>query len=197
MVKKKIISEKEKMLGGQMYTPLDRELTAERNKSATLLHEFNVKEYLFTQRSRQILSELIPNSPADLVILAPFHCDYGYNIHCGRRVFFNVNCVVLDVVKITIGNNVLIGPGVHLYGATHPVDHVLRRTRMYGREITIGDDCWSGGGAIICPGVNIGKGCVIAAGSIVTSDVPEFCMVAGNPAKVKKDLGAAVPGTEI
>jgi len=197
MVKMKTLSEKEKMLSGQLYTPLDRELTAERNKAAALLHELNVKEYLFTARSRQILAELIPGAPDDLVILAPFHCDYGYNIHCGRRVFFNVNCVVLDVVKITIGNNVLFGPGVQVYGATHPVDHVLRRTRMMGREITIGNDCWIGGGAIICPGVNIGKGCVVAAGSVVTRDVPEYSMVAGNPATVKKKLCGSLPGTEI
>jgi maltose O-acetyltransferase len=186
MVKNSAISEKDKMLRGDLYSPLDAELTAERNRAAKLLHEFNVKEYTFNDRAREILSTLIPDAPSDLVILAPFHCDYGYNIHCGNRVFFNVGCVVLDVVKITIGNNVLFGPSVQIYGATHPSDHVVRRKRMFGREITIGDDCWIGGGAIICPGVKIGNRCIIGAGSVVTKDVPDDSLAAGNPARVKK-----------
>lgn len=178
------------MLAGELYSPLDKELVAERNQASKLLHELNVKEYLFTEKASGILKKLLPNAPADIVVVAPFHCDYGYNIHCGNRVFFNVNCVVLDVTKITIGNNVLFGPAVQIYSATHPNDYMTRRKRMLGKEITIGNDCWIGGGAIICPGVNIGDGCIIGAGAVVTRDVPAFSLAVGNPAKVIKDLRA-------
>lgn len=174
------------MLHGELYSAADKTLTEERLKAKSLLHVLNVKEYVLTERAKEALKELMPNAHPSLFIEPPFHCDYGYNIYCGENVFFNVNCVALDVTKITIGSNVFFGPGVHLYTATHPSDHSKRRTLESGKPITIGDDCWIGGGALILPGITIGNRCIVGAGSVVTKDVPDDSMVAGNPAKLMK-----------
>ncbi|OGX89673.1 sugar O-acetyltransferase [Hymenobacter coccineus] len=184
-----MLSEKEKMLAGELYLASDPVLVQERARAKRLLHRLNVTEYLLTDVAREVLAELVPHAGPNFYIEPPFHCDYGSNIYCGSDVFFNVNCVVLDVMKVTIGSNVLFGPGVQLYGATHPLDAVTRRTVESGRPITIGDDCWFGGGAIVCPGVRIGMGCVIGAGSVVTRDVPAYSLAVGNPARVIKSLG--------
>jgi len=181
-------TEKEKMLSGELYLAGDSELLKERRNAKRLLRKLNVTEFLVTKPAKKILAELIPNASKNLYIEPPFHCDYGYNIHCGDNVYFNVNCVVLDTMKINIGANVLIGPGVHIYAASHPLDATTRRTLENSKPVTIGDDCWIGGGAIICPGVSIGKGCVIGAGSVVTKDIPDFSMAAGNPARIKRKL---------
>ena len=181
-------TEKQKMLAGELYVASDPVLVQERTRAKQLLHRLNVTEYLLTDAARQILTELLPHAGQNLYIEPPFHCDYGSNIRCGDNVYFNVQCVVLDVATITIGSNVLFGPGVQLYAATHPLDAVERRTLELGRPITIGDDCWIGGGAVICPGVTIGAGCVIGAGAVVTKDVPAYSLAAGNPAKVIKSL---------
>src|SRR5688572_7407881 len=110
-------SEKEKMLGGEFYSPIDKELVSERLSAKKLLKKLNVDEYIFSKKAALILRDLLPNTQADIHIEPPFYCDYGYNIHSGKRVFFNANCVVLDVAKVTIGSYVLFGPGVHLYTA--------------------------------------------------------------------------------
>lgn len=183
-------SEKEKMLAGELYLASDPVLVEERTRAKRLLHRLNVTEYLFTDAAQEILAVLIPHAGKNFYIEPPFHCDYGSNIHCGDNVYFNVNCVVLDVARIAIGSRVMFGPGVQLYAATHPFDAVVRRTLELGWPITIGDDCWIGGGSIICPGVNIGAGCVIGAGSVVTKDVPDYSLAVGNPARVIKRLDA-------
>src|SRR5207302_10171243 len=104
----------------------------------------------------------------------PFQCDYGGNITLGDRVYFNFNCVVLDPAPVAIGSDVLFGPGVQIYTATHPMDHRARRTGLEAaRPIAIGPDVWVGGGAILCPGVRVGARSVIGAGSVVTRDVPD------------------------
>lgn len=182
------MSEKERMLAGELYSPHEKELAEDRKRAKALLHRLNVTEYSVNERSALILKELIPNSPPDLYIEFPFFCDYGYNIHCGNRVYFNVNCVVLDAARVTIGNHVLIGPGVHIYSATHPTDAGIRRKRALAKPVSIGSDCWIGGGAIICPGVSIGNGCIIGAGAVVTKNIPDNSMAAGNPARVIKSL---------
>lgn len=183
-----MLSEKEKMLSGELYAAFDPELLQERTRAKQLLHRLNVTEYLLTDNARQILAELLPHAGQNLWVEPPFHCDYGSNIYCGNNMYFNVNCVVLDGAKITIGSNVLFGPGVQLYAATHPLDAVVRRTLELARPITIGDDCWVGGGAIICPGVSIGAGCVVGAGAVVTKDIPAYSLAVGNPARVVKSL---------
>lgn len=118
----------------------------------------------------------------------PFFCDYGSNIHLGERVFFNFNCVVLDVCQVTIGNFTLFGPGVQIYTATHPMNAELRRKQEFAKQIEIGSDVWVGGGAFICPGVKIGSKTVIGAGSVVTRDIPDSVFAAGNPCRVIRPI---------
>jgi maltose O-acetyltransferase len=181
-------TEKQKMLDGEAYLANDPELVKGRTDAKKLLHRLNVTEYLFNGSAKEIVKELIPNAGEGLYIEPPFHADYGYNIHCGTNVYFNVNCVVLDVCKVTIGSNVFFAPAVQVYTATHPLDAVERRSTEFGKPITIGDDCWIGGGTIICPGVTIGSRCVIGSGSVVTKDIPDDSLAVGNPAKVIRKL---------
>jgi maltose O-acetyltransferase len=181
-------SEKQKMLDGEPYLANDPELVRGRTDAKKLLHRLNVTEYLFNDAAKEIVKELIPNAGEGLYIEPPFHCDYGYNIHAGTNVYFNVNCVVLDVCKVTIGSNVFFAPAVQIYTATHPLDAIERRSTEFGKPVTIGDDCWIGGGTIICPGVTIGNRCVIGAGSVVTKDIPDDSLAVGNPAKVIRNL---------
>ena len=181
-------SEEEKMLAGELYAAFDPALLAARTRAKQLLHRLNVTEYLLSDAARQILAELLPHTGENLWVEPPFHCDYGSNIYCGDNVYFNVNCVVLDAARISIGSNVLFGPGVQLYAATHPLDAAVRRTLELTKPITIGNDCWLGGGAIVCPGVSIGDGCVIGAGAVVTKNIPAYSLAVGNPARVVKHL---------
>jgi maltose O-acetyltransferase len=182
------MTEKEKMLSGETYFANDKELSAERLRAKKLLHRLNITEYAHNSNCRNILRELLPNTHKHLYIEPPFHCDYGYNIHSGENVYFNVNCVVLDTMKITIGNNVFFGPNVHIYAATHPLDAIERRKTEFSKPVTIGNDCWIGGNSVICPGVTIGNGVTIGAGSVVTKDIPDNVLAAGNPAKVIRQL---------
>jgi len=181
-------SEEEKMLAGELYAAFDPVLLAARTRAKRLLHRLNVTEYLLTDAARAVLAELLPHAGENLYIEPPFHCDYGSNIHCGHNVYFNVNCVVLDAARVTIGSNVLFGPGVQLYAATHPLAAEVRRTLELAQPISIGDDCWLGGGVIVCPGVTIGLGCVIGAGSVVTKNIPPYSLAVGNPARVVRSL---------
>lgn len=181
-------SEKEKMIAGEYYLAGDTTLVKDRRRAKLLLHRLNVTEYRMTKKAKEILAELIPNAGANLYIEPPFHCDYGYNMVCGENVYFNVNCVVLDCAPVTIGSNVFIAPNVQIYTASHPLDAELRKTLENALAVTIGDDCWIGGNAIILPGVTIGNGCVIGAGSVVTKNIPDNTMAAGNPAKVIRKL---------
>ena len=181
-------TEKEKMISGEQYLAGDPILVKERRKAKNLLHRLNVIEYRITKKAREIIQELIPNAGTNLYIEPPFFCDYGYNIICGDNVYFNVNCVVLDGAKVTIGDNVFFAPNVQIYTANHPLETELRKTLENALPISIGDDCWIGGNAVICPGVTIGKGCVIGAGSVVTKDIPDSSLAVGNPAKVIRKL---------
>jgi maltose O-acetyltransferase len=119
----------------------------------------------------------------------PFFCDYGSNIHLGKKVFFNFNCVVLDVCEVRIGDRTMFGPAVQVYAATHPLDAAERSSgRELGKPVVIGADVWVGGGAVICPGVTIGDRAVIGAGAVVTRDVPAGVFAAGNPCRVIKTI---------
>ena len=182
-------SEKEKMLAGELYDPLDKELSADRMRTRLLVKQLNDTREDESARRLDILQELIPRAGANLWLQPPFYCDYGYNIILGEKVFFNFNCVVLDVTYVTIGSRTLFGPNVQIYTATHPMDHKERASGVeYAKPIRIGEDVWVGGSAIICPGVTIGDRCVIGAGSVVTKDLPADVFAAGNPCKVLRTL---------
>lgn len=129
----------------------------------------------------------------------PFRCDYGYNISLGPNSFVNFGCTILDTCKVTIGARTLVGPNVSFYAATHPLEAEVRRGTEgpeAGKEITVGEDCWIGGMATILPGVKLGRGVVVAAAAVVTKDVEDFCVVAGNPARVIKRLKGSEEGRE-
>lgn|SRR5690625_722080 len=183
-------SEKDKMLAGALYDPQDPQLRAERRRARLLLKAFNDSRDDQSQQRADILRELLPGAAEDLWIEPPFYCDYGTNIAVGERVFFNFNCVVLDVAPVRIGARVLVGPNVQIYAATHPVSAIERRAGLeLGQPIEIGDDVWIGGGAIICPGVRIGARSVIGAGSVVTQDIPADALAVGNPCGVIRKIG--------
>ena len=134
---------------------------------------------------RELLEELVPEIPETSIICPPFHCDHGDGIKLGEHVFVNANCTFLDGGYITIGAHTLVGPCVQIYTPHHPMDYLERRgSKEYAYPVTIGEDCWIGGGAIICPGVTIGNRCVIGAGSVVTKDIPDDSVAVGNPARV-------------
>jgi len=177
------------MLAGELYYSPDKELAAERAKARLLFQQLNALPYTATAEKTQVLRQLIPNQGEGLTIEPPFYCDYGTNIIVGDRVFFNFNCIVLDICPVTIGNDVLIAPNVQIYGGTHPTDWQTRASYLEsGKPISIGNNVWIGGGAIICPGVSIGEGAIIGAGSVVTKDIPPFVMAVGNPCRVIREL---------
>lgn len=177
------------MLAGELYDPLDKQLSDERLQTRLLLKELNdSREDQVEERSR-ILKALIPNAGEGLWLQPPFYCDYGYNMVVGDRVFFNFNCVVLDVMEVRIGSRTLFGPNVQVYTATHPMDHQERASGVeYAKPISIGEDVWIGGSVVICPGVTIGDRSVIGAGSVVTKDIPADVFAAGNPCRVIRHL---------
>jgi maltose O-acetyltransferase len=181
-------TERQKMLAGELYDPHDAELVRSRERARDLCAELNASRDAQKAERRRILTELFGSGGDSVWMQPPFHCDYGANIHLGTRVFFNFNCVVLDVCEVRIGDYALFGPAVQILTAMHPLDAELRRTQEYGTPVVIGPDVWVGGGALILPGVTIGARAVIGAGSVVTRDVPDAVFAAGNPCRVVRPL---------
>ncbi|HKK68100.1 MAG TPA: sugar O-acetyltransferase [Bacteroidales bacterium] len=180
-------SEKEKMLEGEPYDAHCKEMITIRTRVKRILHKLNVTEY-YTDNFKDVMHELCPNSAKDIHLEPPFHCDYGENIHAGEGVFINFGAVILDGAKVTIGKKTLIAPGVHIYTARHPVNIEDRRKWEDCRPVTIGEECWIGGHATICPGVTIGDRAVIGAGALVAKDIPADSLAVGNPARVIRKL---------
>ena len=181
-------TERDKMLAGELYDPMDPELVAARVRARDLCQALNGTRESEQEERRRILIELFGSGGGQVWMQPPFYCDYGSNIHLGERVFFNFNCVVLDVCAVRVGDFTLFGPAVQIYTATHPLEAELRRTREFAKPITIGSDVWVGGAAVICPGVTIGSRSVIGAGSVVTRDIPDDVFAAGNPCRVIRSL---------
>jgi len=181
-------SEKEKMLAGELYFSGDQSLVDDRLMARMLTSEYNTTRAIEEEEREEILKRLIVVK-GDAKIQPPFYCDYGYNIEVGENFYANFSCTILDVNRVIIGDNVMFGPNVQVYTATHPVDPTERIKGLESsKPITIGDNVWIGGGAIILPGVTIGKNTTIGAGSVVTKDVPENVLAGGNPCKVIKEL---------
>jgi len=179
-------TEREKMIAGELYHPLDEELTKARKRARQLCRALEAAGS--DSEHQLILFELFAAGGDTAIVQAPFYCDYGSNIHLGERVFFNFNCVVLDVCEVHIGSHSLLGPAVQIYTALHPMNARERRQAEFGRPVSIGSDVWVGGGAIILPGVSIGSGAVIGAGSVVSRDIPEGVFAAGNPCRVLREI---------
>lgn len=181
-------TERDKMLAGELYDPMDSELVAARDRARDLCRELNATHEAHVEERRRIVTALFGTGGGSVWMQPPFYCDYGSNILLGERVFFNFNCVVLDVCRVSIGDFTLFGPAVQIYTATHPMNAELRRKQEFGKPIEIGSDVWVGGGAILCPGVRVGSRSVIGAGSVVTRDIPEGVFAAGNPCRVIREI---------
>jgi len=177
-------SEKQKMLAGQLYRPGDAEIQADLAAAAAWTAEYNAPLPRLPAERHALLAKRLGSVGRGADIRPPFFCDYGFNISVGAGVFLNFNCVILDVVAVSIGDGTQIGPAVQIYAADHPRDPETRRSGLeFGRPVRIGQHVWIGGGAIILSGVTIGDDAIIGAGSVVTRDVPPRGTVVGNPAR--------------
>jgi maltose O-acetyltransferase len=183
------MTEKEKMLAGELYRASDPGLVEERRRAKMICRRYNASDNV---PDAELLRELLGHA-TDAYIEPPFFCDYGYNIRLGARFYANHGLIVLDVMPVTIGDDVFIAPNVVISAATHPVDVETRVAGLeLGRPVTIGHGVWIGSGVQVLPGVTIGDGSIIGAGAVVTKDIPANCVAAGNPCRVMRELR---PGT--
>lgn len=185
----KMKTEKEKMLAGELYFATDPELTGDRLKARKLTRQYNNTGEMDFKERTNILRELFGSVKNNFAIEPNLRVDYGFNIHVGENFYANFDCVLLDVCEIHIGDDCLLGPGVHIYTASHPLDPFERSSGAEcGAPVKIGNKVWIGGHATINPGVTIGDHAVIASGSVVTKDVPSNVVVGGNPARIIKTI---------
>lgn len=194
------MTELDKCMAGLQYNCHDDIFLEYKMKARELLADYNNLPYECKREKTEILSSLFGSIGTNVSVGTPFLCDYGCNIYIGNNVSVNMNCTFVDCNRIQIGNQVLIASNVQIYTATHPVELSERLTpgwspesgeyfcRTYALPVMIGDGCWIGGGVIILPGVTIGDGTVIGAGSVVTKDIPDNCVAAGNPCKVLRRI---------
>ena len=175
---------REMQKNGLLYT-LDEDLWASHINAKRITRELNATLETENPRRRELVQELFSAAGEGAYVEPPFHIDYGCNTRVGDHFYCSYDCAFLDCGQITIGNRVMLGPKVGLYAVNHPIDPVVRATGLeHAKPITIGDNVWIGGSAVVCPGVTIGSNVVIGAGSVVTKDIPDNCVAAGNPAKV-------------
>ena len=173
------------MLAGDLYRADDAQIQAAQADTRQWLVRYNAALGMTPAQRHPLLAERLGAAGEGSEIRPPFHCDYGFNVHLGRGVFLNFDCVILDVVRVEIGDGTQIGPAVQIYTADHPRDPSQRREGWeFGKPVRIGRNVWIGGGAIVLPGVTIGDHALIGAGSVVTRDVPAGATVAGNPARI-------------
>ncbi|CAG9611376.1 Maltose O-acetyltransferase [Bacillus rhizoplanae] len=177
------------MICGEMYVAADPILVQEREYARTLTRKLNEIPETKHEERRVIIKELFGSTGDNVHIEPLFKCDYGYNIHVGENFYANFDCVILDVCSVVIGDNCLMAPGVHIYTATHPLNPIERASGVeFGKPVTIGNNVWIGGRAVINPGVTIGDNVVIASGAVVTKDIRDNVVVGGNPARVIKEI---------
>lgn len=183
-------SNRKKMIAGELYSANDRELILLRWRAQRLCRKINRFSTMpFYPLKKRLLRKLFGKCGRNAYIEAPFHCDYGFNISVGDSFYANAGCIFLDVTPILIGDNVMFGPNVQLYAATHPLSPQERlKGEEYGKPISVGDNVWIGGNTVIMPGVFVGKNSVIGAGSVVTKDIPENVVAFGNPCRVYKQI---------
>ena len=180
-------TEKEKMLAGESYNILDPDLEFARQKTKELLRQYNRTETEFERQT--LLPQLIGKIGQNSLIEPPFYCSYGQNTYIGDHVYLNFMCTIIDNNEVHIGNHVMVGPAVQIYTAAHPIQVDARiRGLEVAKPIVIEDNVWIGGGAILLPGVRIGRNAVVGAGAVVTKSVPANTVVAGNPARVIREI---------
>ena len=178
---------KERRDAGLAYIS-DESVMKEQAETRKLLQKLNFMDRSDFAGIAQVVKELFGKSE-NAMVNPPFYCDYGSHIEVGKNFFANYNCTILDVAKVRIGDNCQMAPNVAIYTAGHPIHPATRNTAYeYGKEVTIGDNCWIGGNVLICPGVHIGDNVVIGAGSVVTKDIPDWSLAAGNPCKVLRRI---------
>lgn len=182
-------SNRERMLAGDLYIADDPQLAAESRRAAELMYKINHSNPADAEARRALLRELLGSFGEGSEIRPPMYCDYGYQTHIGAGTFINFGAVLLDVGRITIGDDVQVGPNVQFLTPTHPLEPELRRQKYEAAEpISIGDNVWLGGGVIILPGVHIGENTVVGAGAVVSRDLPANVVAVGNPARVIRSL---------
>lgn len=183
------MTEKEKMLSGQLYNASDEELNEMRKQARLLFEEYNRTSITDKDARNSLLKKLFGNAGDEIFIEPSFRCDYGSNIYVGNNFYANFNCVILDVAEVRIGDNCFIAPQVGIYTATHPIHPEERNSGLeYGKPITIGNNCWIGGNAVINPGVTIGDNVVVASGAVVTKSFGDNVVIGGNPARILKNI---------
>ena len=181
--------EKDKMLSGELYKSFDAELLAERQRAKEIVFRYNSLQPSMIEERNELLWSLFGSVKGNFFIEPPFRCDYGCNIEIGENFYANYNLVILDCAKVTIGDNVLIGPNVGIYTAGHPLHFELRNEEWeFACPITIEDNVWIGGNVVLNPGVTIGRNSVIGSGSVVTKDIPADVVAAGNPCRVIREI---------
>ncbi len=179
------MTEKEKMLAGQVYDATDGQLLRELDENKDRVHRYNLLLPSDSESKDSLIRSILGRAGDSVIVNQPFYCDYGCNIEVGDRFFSNFNFTVLDEAKVLIGNDVFIGPNVSIYTACHSTDPVERNTRKEWAEgVTIGDNVWIGGSVTILPGVHIGDNVTIGAGSVVVKDIPSDSIAVGNPCRV-------------
>ena len=179
------MTEKEKMLAGELYVASDPILTAERQNARRLTRLYNATTECEQSKRQELIKQLFGSAGEEVFIEPTFRCDYGYNIKVGNGFYANFDCIILDVCEVSIGDNVFFAPRVNIYTATHPLEAEARNTLLeYGKPVAIGNNVWIGGNAVVNPGVTIGNNVVIGSGSVVTRDIPDNVVAAGNPCRV-------------
>ena len=180
---------KEKMLANEPYIATDPELVEMHIKAQHLLHDFNFSLPNEAEKRGKIIQALFGAVGENFIIQPPFRCDYGCHLYAKDNLYINYDCIILDCNKVYLGNNVLLAPKVQIYTAYHPLDPETRKSGLeMAASITVGDNVWIGGGAIVCPGITIGENTTIGAGSVVTKDIPANVVAVGNPCRVLREL---------
>nr|WP_307775801.1 sugar O-acetyltransferase [uncultured Cetobacterium sp.] len=182
-------TEKEKMISGEMYDASDRELVLEREAGKRFCRLYNSTDDTKYEERKELLKGFLGKMGENIHIESEFRAEYGYNLEIDENFYSNYNCLILDVCPVKIGKNVKFGPGVHIYTATHPIDVAERNSgKEFGKPVTIGDNVWIGGRSVIVPGVTLGNNVVVGSGSVVTKNFGDNVVIAGNPAKIIKNL---------
>lgn len=182
-------TEKEKMIAGEMYNPADPELLNGRKNARRMVRIYNQTTEEESDKRFKLLTELLGSTGENIYMEPNIRFDYGYNTYVGENFYANFDCTILDVSEVRIGDNCLLGPSVQIYTATHPLHPTERNSGLeHAKPITIGNNVWIGGSAVINPGVRIGNNVVIASGSVVTKDIPDNVVAGGNPVKIIKQI---------